>query len=79
MSSYDVYGETERIACLLDSSDHPEASDAMRNAIASGSTATEILMALRHAVSSAAGAFRGTYLEAELRTLHEQVSALLDS
>ena len=79
MSSYDAYAEAERIACLFDSADHQEVADAIRNAIASGSTATEILMALRQETSCVVDAFRGANLGAELRTLHEQVCVLLDS
>jgi len=47
MSAYDFYGVAKRIARKLSEVGHTEWSERILNAIASGSTATEILMAIR--------------------------------
>lgn len=76
----DYYAEANSIARLLESDGEYEVASALREAIAAGATATEILMALRYHCekaldesvgSDATGARLKTFVRALARALEE--------
>ena len=77
MGSFDHYREAAEIAQHLDAIGERPAADAIRQAVSSGSTGTEIFMKLRHALTPLKREKLPDLLAARVRRLWSKLDAAL--